>query len=424
MAMRKNKSTKKPGPGSDSRCEILAPAGSMEKLKIVIRYGADAVYLGSNEFSLRAHAGNFTADEIEQATIYCHRHGVKLYVTVNIFAHNRDLADLENHLAILQNCGVDGLIIADSGVLRIARRIAPEIPLHVSTQANVTNLESALFWQDQGTSRVNLARELGLEEIREICTNCDIETEVFVHGALCISYSGRCLLSLYLTGRDSNQGDCAHPCRYSYSLLEEKRQGEFFPVEEDSRGTYILNSKDLCLLDRLAELVQSGVTAFKIEGRMKGVYYAGGIVRIYRAALDYLLKIKREKPGEPIILPERFRGEIEKLGTRGYTENFFDHLPAREDMLYQGARVSHRYLPVAVTAENGRDPSILVRHPLEPGERLEYLGDGLENIAFTIEVLEDERGRALSRAMPGNQVRMRSSPPLSFRKHSLIRKVA
>ncbi len=420
--MTKNTSPSKSGPGNNSKCEILAPAGSMEKLKIVIRYGADAVYLGGNDFSLRAHADNFTSEEIKEAAVYCRQNSVKLYVTANIFAHNRDLAPLEEYLLFLKGCGIGGLIISDPGVLRLARKIAPEIPVHISTQANVTNLESLLFWQEQGANRVNLARELSLAEIKHIAKNSKIETEVFIHGALCISYSGRCLLSLYLTGRNSNQGDCAHPCRYSYYLQEEKRPNQLLPIEEDGRGTYILNSKDLCLLNRLPELVGAGVSALKIEGRMKGVYYAGGIVRIYRATLDFIAQTKREKPCEAIRLPNDFRKEIDKLGTRGYSENFFDQVPKTKDMLYHGARISHDYRPVAVVIRDGAVPLLETRHPLKPGDQLEYMGEKLQNVSFKINSLEDDEARPLTRAMPGEIISVKTSPRFYFKKYSLIRK--
>ena len=267
--------------------ELLAPAGNFEKMQTAIHYGADAVYLGGKKFSLRAHATNFGEEEIAQAVAYAHGHGVQVYTTLNIFAHNDDLAELPDYLAALREAKVDGLIISDPGILAVARRVVPELPIHLSTQANVTNLESVRFWAGQGVKRLNLARELSLAEITQIRQATEAELEIFVHGALCISYSGRCLLSLYLTGRDANQGNCAHPCRYHYRLEEEKRPGQFFPVEEDSRGTYIFNAKDLCLLNRLPELIRAGADSLKIEGRMKSVYYVGAITRLYRAALDY-----------------------------------------------------------------------------------------------------------------------------------------
>ncbi|MCW5201296.1 U32 family peptidase, partial [Desulfobulbus sp. F4] len=262
--------------------ELLAPAGSREKLITAIHYGADAVYLGGANWSLRAKAGNFDRAGMREAVSYAHQHGVKVYVTVNIFAHNRDLNGLSDYLLFLREAGADALIVADPGILLLCREVVPDMPLHLSTQANVTNKASVRFWQAQGVRRINLARELGLEEIRTIRqASPDIGLEIFVHGSLCISYSGRCLLSNYLTGRNANQGDCAHPCRYAYRLVEEKRPGQYFPVEEDERGTYIFNSRDLCLLFRLPELAAAGVDSVKIEGRMKSVGYVGAAVRVY-----------------------------------------------------------------------------------------------------------------------------------------------
>ena len=239
--------------------ELLAPAGNYEKLVTAVHYGANAVYLGGKGFSLRAKAGNFDDEMMRQGVLFAHEHGVKVYVTVNSIAHNRDFSGLDVYLTALKNMAVDGLIISDPGILCYARKIVPTLPVHLSTQANVTNHASASFWLNQGAGRLNLARELSLKEIREIREKVTGELEIFVHGALCISYSGRCMLSNYMTDRDANQGSCSHPCRFSYTLLEEKRPGEYFPVEEDERGTYIFNSKDLCLRDMLPQLVAAGV---------------------------------------------------------------------------------------------------------------------------------------------------------------------
>ncbi|MDA8165592.1 MAG: U32 family peptidase, partial [Desulfobacteraceae bacterium] len=270
------------------RPELLAPAGSFEKLVTAIHYGADAVYLGGKQFSLRARATNFDEAGLREAVAYAHARGVKAYVTVNVFARREDFARLPGYLVFLGEIGADAIIVSDPGILRVASRVVPGLAIHLSTQANVTNPESARFWREQGVSRLNLARELSLPEIAAIRESLDARIEIFVHGALCISYSGRCLLSHYLTGRSANRGDCAHPCRYRYALVEEKRPGQHFPVEEDDRGTYIMNARDLCLLARLPELLAAGVDSLKIEGRMKGVYYVGGVVRVYRAALDAL----------------------------------------------------------------------------------------------------------------------------------------
>jgi len=405
------------------RCELLAPAGSLEKLRTVIHYGADAVYLGGKKFSLRAHATNFSEDDLQQAVVFAHARQVRVFVTVNIFAHNRDLVRLPAYLARLAEIGVDGLIISDPGVLRVARKVAPALSIHLSTQANVTNAASALFWQEQGVSRLNLARELTLAEIREIRQVIAAKIEVFVHGALCISYSGRCLLSLYLTGRDANQGNCAHPCRYDYRLQEEKRPGQFFPVEEDGRGTYIFNSKDLCLLNRLPEIVAAGVDSIKIEGRMKGIYYAGGIVRIYRAALDHVYRCLEEAPGAPVVMPQVFMEEIAKLGTRGYTENFIDGAPQEDDMCYSGAVVDQTYVPAAIVLEPGARPLVEVRNRIRPGERLEYMAAGLKNVPFELLAVTTADGRPLAQANSGSRVLLATSPEITWQAYGLIRRI-
>jgi len=403
--------------------ELLAPAGNLEKLQAAIHYGANAVYLGGTRYSLRAHAGNFTAAELANAVRYAHGHGVKVYVTVNAFAHLADLADLPAYLQTLREAGADALIIADPGVLAVARRTVPELPIHLSTQANVTNAESARFWVSQGAKRLNLARELSLAEIRAIRAATHAELELFTHGALCISYSGRCLLSLYLTGRDANQGDCAHPCRYHYRLEEEKRPGQFFPVEEDSRGTYLFNAKDLCLLQRLPDLIALGVDSLKLEGRMKSVYYVGAIVRLYRAALDYWREHGLPAPGAPTALPPAFAAELEKIGSRGYTENFLDGPPGQTDMLYAGASVRAEYAPVGIVREGGEMPLIETRNPITVGETVEYLGAGLANLPGRIVAIADQEGNPLVRANPNNLIRLTLDPPaLDWRVLGLIRK--
>ncbi|HSR36279.1 MAG TPA: U32 family peptidase [Desulfurivibrionaceae bacterium] len=391
--------------------ELLAPAGTFEKLQIAIRYGADAVYLGGTRYSLRAHAGNFGDDALAAAIGYAHDRGVKVYVTVNIFAHNADLAGLPAYLLTLREAGADALIIADPGVLAVARRTVPELSVHLSTQANVTNRESARFWADQGVKRLNLARELSLAEIREIRAATTAELELFTHGALCISYSGRCLLSLSLTGRDANQGDCAHPCRYRYRLEEEKRPGQFFPVEEDPRGTYIFSAKDLCLLQRLPDLIAAGADSLKLEGRMKSVYYVGAIVRLYRAALDHWRAHGLPTPGETTALPAAFGEELRKIGSRGYTENFLDEPPGPSDMLYEGATVRADYAPVGIVREEGAQPLIETRNPIVAGDLVEYLGPGLATIPARIVAITDQEGTAMSRANPNQLVRLTLDPP-------------
>ena len=385
--------------------ELLAPAGSFEKLETAIHYGADAVYLGGTRYGLRARAGKFDREMIREALRYSHARGVKVYVTINIIAHNEDLDGLEDYLLFLEKCGTDGLIISDPGVLSMAAATV-RIPVHLSTQANVTNSRTAHFWVKQGVSRLNLARELSLTEITEIRRAVNSELEVFVHGALCISYSGRCMLSSYMTGRDANQGNCAHPCRYSYALLEEKRPGEYFRVEEDARGTYIFNSKDLCLLKRLPELVAVGVDSLKIEGRMKSIFYVGGVVRVYRAALDYLKSLKPQDWGNPsaITIPEEMIIEIERTGTRDSTENFFDEKPGPSEMLYLSSRQDQLWEPVAVVRGVGTALRLEVRNVLEAGENIEYMQKGIGCAKIKLVAMKDLNGNELTRANPGNVV--------------------
>ncbi|MEN8189036.1 MAG: U32 family peptidase [Thermodesulfobacteriota bacterium] len=394
--------------------ELLAPAGNFEKMVTAIHYGADAVYMGGKSFSLRARAGNFSDEKMAEALAYCRSHGVKLYVTLNIFGHNRDLEGLDSYLLTLAELNVDGLIIADPGILSRAKKLAPQIPIHLSTQANVTNGASAEFWLNQGVNRLNLARELSLEEIREIRTQVSGELEIFVHGALCISYSGRCMLSNYFTGRDANLGGCAHPCRYSYGLVEEKRPGQVFPVEEDERGTYIFNSKDLCLLERLPELIGAGADSLKIEGRMKSIFYVGGVVRIYRAALDHLASLEDEAWAEvdKIRLPRNFRDEIEKTGTRGTTENFFVDSPGADEMIYHETRIVQPCQPVAVIRESGVPPLIEARNVIETGDEIEYMGYGLEITPLRVTKMKNEKGEVVQRANPGNRIHLSTEPPL------------
>ncbi|MEE4240441.1 MAG: U32 family peptidase C-terminal domain-containing protein [Desulfopila sp.] len=405
--------------------ELLAPAGNLEKLITAVHYGADAVYFGGKDLSLRAKAGNFSSSDMVKGIEYAHVHGKKVYVTVNILAHNADLNGLEEYFAEMDQLGVDAFIIADPGILKIARLTAPEIPIHLSTQANVTNHAAAAFWLDQGVSRLNLARELSLEEICAIRERVSGELEVFVHGALCISYSGRCMLSNYLTARDANRGNCSHPCRFSYHLVEEKRPGEMFPVEEDERGTYIFNSKDLCLLKVLPGLVAAGVDSLKIEGRMKSIFYVGGVVRVYRAALDYLGSLPESawQNPEEIVFPEEFYREISKTGTRGITENFIRRKPDENDMLYYSSRAEQAVEPVAVIRESGERVLVEIRNRLQVGEKLEYMGRGmsLQNVEVVsmITPLEED----ISFANPGNLVYLQTEPVLSQGEpHGILRR--
>ncbi len=396
--------------------ELLAPAGNYEKLVTAVHYGADAIYLGGKMFSLRAKAGNFNDEEMRRGIKYGHARGVKIYVTVNILAHNNDLAGLKEYLLKLQDMRVDGLIISDPGILMIAHKTVPGLPVHLSTQANVTNYSSADFWLKHGAIRLNLARELSLKEIQQIREKVQGELEVFVHGAICISYSGRCMLSNYMNGRDANQGNCAHPCRYSYKLVEEKRPGEYFPIEEDERGTYIFNSKDLCLLESLPQLVAAGVDSLKIEGRMKSIFYVGGVTRIYRAALDYLRELPAHMWIEPksIRIPQVCIDEILRTGTRGTTENFIKERPGSGEMIYSSSRAVQTYEPVAVIREIGAIPLVEIRNTVRVRTVIEYMSRGVDVSEFKIVAMTDKEGRRVEKANPGNQLFLQTEPHLAL----------
>ena len=306
--------------------ELLAPAGNMEKLKMALLYGADAVYLGGKQFGLRAFGGNFSNEELKEAVEFAHNLNKKVYVTVNIFPHNSDIEMLPEYLAFLNTTGADALLVADIGLFMLAKKYAPDIELHISTQANNTNWATVDAWHNMGASRVVLARELSKDEISVIRQKCSVELEMFVHGAMCISYSGRCLLSNYMTGRDSNRGSCAQPCRWKYSLVEEKRPGQYFPIEEDERGTFIFNSKDMCLLPYLPDVIESGVDSLKIEGRMKSVHYAASVVKAYRMAIDSYF----ENPQGFSVKKEW----LEKVSHRSYTTGFYYGKPTEKDQIY------------------------------------------------------------------------------------------
>jgi len=414
--------------------ELLAPAGSFEKMVTAIHYGADAVYCGGKKYSLRAHASNFPDEQLAEAVAYAHERGVKLYVTVNIFAHKEDMQGLEKYLRFLKDIQVDGIIVSDPGILSLAKEIIPEIPIHLSTQANVTNSANARFWEAQGVARLNVARELSLIEIAEIRQALDGATliEVFVHGALCISYSGRCMLSYYFTGRDANRGECAHPCRYKYSLQEEKRPGQHFPVEEDEHGTYIFNSKDLCLLSKLPQLISYGVDSLKIEGRMKTIYYVGAVVRVYRAALDYIAKNIEEAlaKNRMISLPPVYMEELMKVGTRGYTENFIVKPPGADDMLYDRSRIDQEFVPVGIVqnfgsrAENENWLEAEIRNPLRKGDKIEYLSRDITAVSLEVLELVDQDSIPQEQVNPGNVVKIiyKSDIETDWEANSLLRK--
>ncbi len=305
------------------RVELLAPAGSFEKLEIAVHYGADAVYVSGKEFSLRNFSGNFTEEELKAAMDFAHARNVKIYVACNIFPRNHELEAISGYLERLGAMGPDAVIIADPGVVMLAAERIPKIPIHLSTQANTTNYLSARFWKRTGVSRINVARELSLKEIRLIAERSDIEIEAFVHGAMCISYSGRCLLSNFLTGRDGNRGECCHPCRWKYAVMEETRPGQYFPVEEDERGTYLFSSRDLCMIEHLPQLVEAGIDSLKIEGRMKGINYVASVVKTYREAVD-----RYHDDPETYRVEENWLRELGGISHRPYGTGFYFGRPA------------------------------------------------------------------------------------------------
>lgn len=309
--------------------ELLAPAGNLEKLKAAIAYGADAVYFGGKSFGLRALADNFDDQALQDGIVFAHQHGKKAYITVNAFLRNRDFGPLQDFIRFIADAGADGVIVSDPGVFSAVRRAAPSLPIHISTQANTTSFAAVDFWASQGAKRVVLARELSLAEIREIRRVTAIELEVFVHGAMCIAYSGRCFLSHYLTGRDANRGECAQACRWKYHLVEESRPGQYFPVVEDPNGAYIMNAKDLCLLPHLPELCLAGINSLKIEGRMKSVHYVATIVKVYREAIDTCAAA----PEQFFVRPQ-WLSEINKVSHRPYTTGFFSGEPGAENQVY------------------------------------------------------------------------------------------
>ena len=358
--------------------ELLAPAGTMEKLKCAIRYGADAVYMGGPDFGLRNMAGNFTLAEMPQALAFCHEHGVRCYLTINSYPADHTLSRLESYLQELAPLPFDAYIVSDPGVLRMIRRISPEREIHLSTQANTINHESVLFWQDQGIGRVNLAREMTLEDISATTRAVAIPCEVFVHGALCVAYSGRCLLSSAMTGRSANLGECTQPCRWKYALVEERRPGEYQPIEEDSSGTFIYNSKDLCLLEYLPDLVRAGVGALKIEGRMKGVHYLAGVLRIYRTALDRFCAAPDSYTSDPAWMEE-----LATISHRGYTTGFLLGDPKDVGQSYQAGYLrSHKLVGVVETMRGPELAEVMVRNRFQAGDQLSLMGPAMKNADF------------------------------------------
>lgn len=391
--------------------ELLVPAGNLEKLKIAVHYGADAVYLSGKDYGLRSYAGNFTLSEMEEGIKFAHKYQVKVYVTVNIIARNDDLVALPEYLNSLRELEVDGLIVSDPGVVLQAKQSVPHLPLHLSTQLSTSNWCSAQFWQRQGIVRINLARELTLKEIAQIKQKVPVEIEIFIHGALCVSYSGRCLLSSYLAQRDSNRGECAHSCRWKYTLMEEKRPDLYFPITEDEHGSYILNSKDLCLIEYLPEIIAAGVDALKIEGRMKGIYYVAGVTRVYRRALDCY----RENPGNYHFQAEWLE-ELRKVSHRDYTTGFCFGSVSRESFNYATSDYIRTHELVGVVKEvlpsigegssfnSARLVKLQVRNKITRGDEVEFIDKNLNSYHTRLEEMMNEKGEMLSFAQPGQEI--------------------
>lgn len=382
----------------DSDIELLAPAGDPEKLHIAIAYGADAVYFGGDAFSLRAGAGGFSPEQMAEGVAYAHERGVRCHLALNIYAHGEDLSPLRDYLGEIRDIPLDALIVSDPGVIRLAGEILPGIPLHLSTQANVTNEESARFWYDAGIRRLILARELSLSEIRAIRDHIpeDMELEAFVHGAMCMAYSGRCLLSNFLTGRDANRGACAHPCRYRYRIEEEQRPGLYMPVEEDGRGSYIFNSNDLCMLEHLPDLISAGITSLKIEGRMKSIFYTAHVVRAYRQALDAF----REDPEGWSPRPE-WMEEMSKASHRAFTTGFYYHPPGPEDHSYDSSDYSRDYTFTGLVKSYDPETKLALveqRNKMSAGETIEVFGPGEGWFSQTLRDMRDERGEPIGQA--------------------------
>ena len=371
--------------------ELLIPASSLEVLKTAVIFGADAVYIGGEAFGLRAKAKNFTMNEMREGIAFAHEHDVKVYVTANILAHNNDLAGVRTYFEELKEIKPDGLIIADPAIFEIAGEVCPEIERHISTQANNTNYGTFNFWYKQGATRVVTARELSLEEIKEIRANIpeDMEIETFVHGAMCISYSGRCLLSNYMVGRDANQGACTHPCRWKYSIVEETRPGEYYPVFENERGTYIFNSKDLCMIEHIPELIESGVDSLKIEGRMKTALYVATVARTYRKAIDdYKKDPELYKKNMPWYLDQ-----ISNCTYRQFTTGFFFGKPSEDSQIYDSNTYVKEYTYLGIIGEE-EDGTYRIeqRNKFSVGETIEVMKPNGENVEVTVKRILTEDG--------------------------------
>ena len=396
--------------------ELLAPAGDWEKLQMAVLYGADAVYLAGTSFGMRSFAGNFSDEELPRAVEFAHRRGVKVHATVNTMPRSGEVDRLPEHLEKLNDAGVDALILADLGAFTLAGRYAPQCQRHISTQQSIANYACAQAWFDLGAQRVVLARERGMDEIREICRRVDpaLEIETFCHGAMCVSYSGRCLLSNYMTGRDSNRGACAQPCRYQYALMEEKRPGEYFPVFEDEKGTYIMNSRDMCMIDHLDDLMDAGVDCLKIEGRAKSAYYAAIVTGAYRHVLD---DAAAGRPIDPV-----WRDEVEHVSHRHYSTGFFYGQPGQ---FYEDARYIRDWQICAVVTDCTPEglATLSLRNKFGAGDRVEVVGPDTKPFSMTAPMMTDAEGLPLAEPKTPQMVFTmqlpRPVPPMSFIRHAV-----
>ena len=376
--------------------ELLAPAGNLEKLKTAINFGADAVYLGGSKLNLRAFADNFSDEDLLEGLKYAHDRGKKVYVTVNVFPHNDDLVGLEEYLKELYSMGVDALIVSDPGVISTSMETVPGLELHLSTQANTVNWKTAEFWYKQGVKRIVLAREMSMDEVREIKRRVPegCEIEAFVHGSMCMSYSGRCVISNYMTGRDSNRGECAQPCRYKYYITEEKRPGEYFPIVEDNRGTYLLNSKDMCMIEHIPDLVESGIDSFKIEGRMKSSFYVACIVKSYRQAIDSYFE-----NSEKYIVQQEWIDNLLKASHRKYFTGFYYNDPDRQ--IFENSSYIRDYDIVGIVRGYEVSTGTAVveqRNKVFDGDSVDVLRPEGSNFSVTIKDLRNEEGNKIEAA--------------------------
>ena len=386
------------------KIELLSPAGDLEKLKTAIEYGADAVYMGGELFSLRAGADNFSVDELKEGVAYAHRKGRKCHLAVNIFAHNEDIPKLDKYIDTVKMIGFDAFIVSDPAIIEMIKDKIPDAEIHLSTQANMTNRMTANFWYNQGVKRIVLARELTLEEIKQIRDGipADLELESFVHGAMCISYSGRCLLSNFMTERDANRGLCAHPCRWKYSLVEEKRPGEYFPVEEDDRGTYIMNSRDLCMIEHIPELVKAGISSVKIEGRMKSMFYVATVTAAYRKAIDQYYR-----DPENYKFDRTCMDELKKVSHREFTTGFYFNKPTGQDQNYRTGAYTRDYLftgKVLDYDETTRMATVEQRNKMEIGETIEVFGPYTDFFRQKLTYMTDEEGDPIDSAPHPQQI--------------------